>query len=139
MNNFRNRLAQFMMGRYGMDETFYVLLISYIVLMFINLFVHTWIIQILGIAIFVYAVFRFFSKNIAKRTRENQRVMNVLYGAKGFVNKRKNRSAQKKSCFFKKCPNCGKTLRLPRVKGKHNTRCPSCGCEFSVRILKGKR
>lgn len=139
MNNFRYKLERFMQGRNGADRLFYILTIAYIVLMFVNLFVHSLVLYLVGIALFAFAVFRFFSRDLSKRQRENEAATRGYYGAVGRIDKAKKRSEQNKTHCFKRCPNCGKTLRLPRVKGKHNTRCPSCGCEFSVRIYRDKK
>ena len=135
MNNFRYKLMQFMQGRYGMDEMFYVLAVIYIALMFVNMFVQSWLLQLLGLAVFVFAVYRFLSRNIAQRTKENGYALKFI----GFFKGTKARHAQRNDYYFKRCPNCGKTLRLPRVKGKHGTRCPSCGCQFRVNIRRGKK
>ncbi|MCD8094827.1 MAG: hypothetical protein LUE12_01695 [Ruminococcus sp.] len=151
MNNFRYKLMQFMQGRYGMDEMFYVLAVIYIALMFVNMFVQSWLLQLLGLAVFVFAVYRFLSRNIAQRTKENGYALKLIGFFKGgrrkagrSFNSVQNKSfykryAQRNDYYFKRCPNCGKTLRLPRVKGKHGTRCPSCGCQFRVNIRRGKK
>lgn len=128
-----------MQGRYGADELFYILTILYIVLMFINIFMRSWVIHIIGMVFFVLAIYRSMSRNTAKRYRENQKVMGFIDSVRGGFAGKKNRAEQNKTHYFKRCPNCGKTLRLPRVKGKHNTKCPACGCRFSVRILRGAR
>jgi predicted Zn-ribbon and HTH transcriptional regulator len=132
-------MAQFMRGRNGADRLFYILTVGYVVLMFLNVFLHSTVVYLIGLAMFALAIFRFFSKNIVKRSKENEAASRVYYSALGKINKTKNRSKQNKTYCFKRCPNCGKTLRLPRVKGKHGTRCPACGCEFSVRIFIDKK
>lgn len=139
MNNFRYRLAQFMQGRYGADQLFNVIAAVYLAIVIINVFIGSFILNIVGFGLFIFALFRFFSRNTEKRMKENDFVMRKLYGIKGKSARIKERARQNKTHCFKKCPSCGKTLRLPRVKGKHNTRCPSCGCQFSVRIFRDKK
>lgn len=139
MNNLRYKFERFMQGRNGADRLFYILTICYIVLMFLNVFLHSLIVYFIGVAVFALAMFRFFSRNLVKRRKENEAATRQYYGAKGKFDKAKNRGRQNKTHCFKRCPNCGKTLRLPRLKGKHSTRCPVCGCKFSVRIFFGKK
>lgn len=139
MNNFRYRIERFMQGRNGADRLFYILTIAYVALMFLNIFLHSFIVYIIGIVLFAFAIFRYFSRNLVKRSKENEAATLHYYRAKGKIDKAKRRSQQNKTHCFKRCPNCGKTLRLPRVKGKHNTRCPACGCEFAVRIFRDKK
>jgi predicted Zn-ribbon and HTH transcriptional regulator len=132
-------MEQFMRGRNGADRLFYILTVGYVVMMFLNVFFNSVVLYLIGLAMFGLAIFRFLSRNTAKRSKENEAASRVYYSAVGKVGKAKNRSVQNKTHCFKRCPNCGKTLRLPRVKGKHSTRCPACGCEFSVRIFVDKK
>jgi DNA-directed RNA polymerase subunit RPC12/RpoP len=127
-----------MQGRNGADRLFYILVVGYVALMFINVIAQSKVIYLLGAVMFVYAVFRYFSKNLVKRRRENDFAQRVCENVTAAFSKTKSRGAQNKTHCFRKCPNCGKTLRLPRIKGKHNTRCPSCGCQFSVRVFVGR-
>lgn len=139
MNGFRSRLVKFMEGRYGADELFYLLVIIYALLALINAFAHSWTIYIIGTAVFIYAIFRSMSRNVNKRYRENMKFLSVVEKVKGSFSRKKSRAKQNGSYYFKRCPNCGKMLRLPRVKGKHGTKCPACGCEFKVNILRGAK
>jgi Ca2+/Na+ antiporter len=128
-----------MQGRNGADKLFYILVAAYIVLMFVNVFAKSMLIQLIGLLIFILAVYRYLSRNIVKRRRENDFVERQLGKIQSGYSSAVSRSTQNKTYCFKRCPNCGKTLRLPRVKGKHNTKCPACGCKFSVRIFMDKR
>ncbi len=134
--NFRYRLMQFMSGRYGIDNLFYVLLGLAMALSVVNIFVRSVILQFIVYAIIIFAVFRFLSRNISARSRENQYV-------KGVINKiiaSRNIKRQRRADFthiYKKCPYCRAILRLPRKKGKHTTVCPKCSKSFKVRVFKG--
>lgn len=135
MDGFREKLIRFMQGRYGADELFYILTATYLLMTAVNIFVMSWVLHIVGLVIFAAAVLRSLSKNIPARQKENALVMKAL-GKLGI--KRRPKPAQPGrdtvNFAYKKCPGCGKTLRLPRRKGKHNTKCPSCGEEFKVKI-----
>ena len=138
---FRDKLMRFMEGRYGADQLFYFMTVVYLALVFLNIFFHSWIIHILSLAVFALTVMRSLSRNTLKRSRENEIFLTFLgkYRAKAARSKRMRE--QSEDYYFKKCPGCKKTLRLPRVSGKHTTRCPACGESFTVNIkpFKGKR
>ena len=137
--NFRYRLMQFMSGRYGPDETFFVIFIAAVILSVVNIFIRFvslglyLVIQLLVYALIIYSLFRIFSRNLEQRRRENMWVKEKL----GFLNRKRDFYAQKKADkvhVYKKCPSCGAILRLPRRIGVHKTVCPKCGKEFTVKV-----
>ena len=119
-----------MIGRYGPDQLNMALLILSIVLGLIGVFVKTSVLTIIGDVLLLCVLFRMFSKNIPARRRENDKFIKFWWPIK---TKSKNKVAQFKSrknyCFFK-CPECKKTLRVPRGKGKIQITCPKCGERF---------
>lgn len=139
--NFRYRLMQFMSGRYGPDETFFVIFIAAVILSVVNIFIRFvslglyLVIQLLVYALIIYSLFRIFSRNLEQRRRENMWVREKL----GFLRRKRDFYAQKKADkvhVYKKCPSCGAILRLPRRIGVHKTVCPKCGKEFTVKVKK---
>lgn len=139
--NFRYRLMQFMSGRYGPDETSFVIFITAVVLSVVNIFIRFasitayFVIQLIVYALIIYGLFRMLSRNLEQRRRENIRVKEKL----GFIKRKKDFYAQKKADkihVYKKCPSCGAVLRLPRRIGIHTTVCPKCGKEFTVKVKK---
>lgn len=139
--NFRYRLMQFMSGRYGPDETFYVIFIAAVILSVANIFIRfasvgLYIaIQLIVYALIIFAVFRMISRNTEQRRKENYWIREKL----GFIKRKKDFHAQKKADkvhVYKKCPVCGAVLRLPRRIGVHKTVCPKCGKEFTVKVKK---
>ena len=139
--NFRYRLMQFMSGRYGPDETFFVIFIAAVILSVVNIFIRFvslglyLVIQLLVYALIIYSLFRIFSRNLEQRRRENMWVKEKL----GFLKRKRDFYAQKKADkvhVYKKCPSCGAVLRLPRRIGVHKTVCPKCGKEFTVKVKK---
>lgn len=129
----------FMQGRNGIDALGKAMAVLYLILTIVNMFLLSTILYILCLVIFALLIFRFLSTNTAKRYNENLKYLQFENRFKNFFEKKKNRANDNKTYCFKRCPNCGKTLRLPRKVGKHNTRCPICGCGFSVRVWFGKR
>ena len=67
MNKFKQKLSQFMLGRYGMDEMYFGLFGVWFVLTMINGFVKSTILSILSAAALIWALYRFLSRNHAKR------------------------------------------------------------------------
>ncbi len=134
--NFRYKLMQFMSGRYGVDNLFYVLFGISIVISLINVFVRSVILQLIVYAIIAFALFRFMSRNISARARENQYVSGIMNKITASRNIKRQRRADF-THIYKKCPYCGAVLRLPRKKGKHTTVCPKCAKSFKVRVFKG--
>lgn len=126
----RQRLERFMAGRYGVDQLSKVLLIISLVLLVISMFTHWGILYVLALVALIYTYFRMFSRNIAKRSAENQAYMNFRYGLSVKRDKAKRRHEQRKIYRFYKCPNCKQEVRVPRGKGKICITCPKCRTEF---------
>ena len=137
--NLRYRLQQFMQGRYGPDSMLLGLAVVYVFIAFINLFVHSRNLYFVGLALFFYGIFRFLSRNISKRSAENMKYQNLTAGIRRTFSNITSRIQQNKTFCFKRCPNCGKTLRLPRKRGRHTTCCPVCKCNFSVHVWMGDK
>ena len=119
-----------MIGRYGPDQLNMALLILAVIIGLLSSVTGFMIVSILGDILLVYALFRMFSRNIAARRRENDKFIRIWWPVK---NKIKSKFIQIKSMrhykFFK-CPECKKTLRVPRKKGKIQITCPKCGERF---------
>ena len=136
---FRDKLARFMWGRYGIDGMYYGLLATYlatwIIQRFIKIDVLRAIISLVGLAALAFMIFRFLSKNIPARRKENEIFMKLWTKTKNFFVLQKNRIRDFKSFTYKKCPACKANLRLPRKKGKHTVNCPRCRNRFEVKNL----
>jgi len=136
--NFRYKIMQFMQGRYGIDTTFYVFFAVSAVLAILNSFLrNTWL-QLVIYFIVILAFARILSRNIQKRTRENEIITGWIYKLKQKYDTYRRQKADE-THIYKKCPKCKATLRLPRRKGKHKTVCPKCGNNFSVFVIKEKK
>lgn len=137
MGKIRSALYKFLYGRYctyGSDTLNNVLLYTYLGLFLVHTVVFAfvaepavvyWIYLSLTTAIVFYMLFRMFSKNIAKRRRENEKFT-------GFFKLRRNKWRDRKTHVYKKCPSCKAVLRLPKAKGQHNVVCPRCKNRFQV-------
>lgn len=123
-----NRLREIMVDRNGFDRLSIALIILTFILYtlaFLSPFT-----AIFALAIAFYAVWRAFSKNLAKRREENYRFTRISGDIKDSFTQWKFRRQQKKQFRFITCPDCKSKLRLPRGKGKINITCPKCGLKF---------
>ena len=137
MAKFKDKFIRFMYGRYamfGMDTFNKVLfwvyagwiavfLIADIFVPWVWFTIAYWAVSML---LSYWIFFRMFSKNIAARRRENERLC-------GFFKLLKNKFKDRKTHVYRKCPKCKAVLRLPKSKGKHYVVCPRCKERFQVR------
>lgn len=146
----RRKFADFMYGRNGIDQLSHFLFWFIIALSVISWFLQDrWVIYLIEVSIFAYAIFRIFSRNVYRRQKENQFYLDCKAKLREFfvkikkkksssVSLCKNKWRDRKTHVYKRCPKCKNVLRLPRVKGKHTAACPCCENRFDVRIFRGK-
>lgn len=138
MAKFKQKLMQFMYGRYGSDQLNNALLVIYVILTVMHLFTRWHILSALLLADAVWAFFRCFSRNIPARRQENEVFMRVWRKITGFFTLTRDRLRDFRTHVYYKCPHCRATLRLPRRKGAHTVRCPRCSNTFSMKVHFGK-
>lgn len=131
---FRERFQRFMAGRYGADRLYHFLLAICFILIVINLFIGSFVLSLLELAILGYATFRTLSKNIYKRQQENLKFLKLIEKPMKFLNLQKCKKRDRKTHVYRKCPSCKNNLRLPKQKGKHTVVCPCCKHRFDVKI-----
>ena len=141
---FREKLARFLYGRYGSDQLYNALFAAELVLLFIGtvLSILGRVKPVLGIVavvfylsalgLMVFAMYRFFSRNIPKRRRENEAWLR--FKAKFRRKPKVTLPPDTPTHVFRACPKCRATLRLPRQSGKHTALCPRCGHAFGVKV-----
>ena len=123
------RLRAMMTDRNGLDKLSIALIVLALV---INAFSQFFPLLILfSLIVMIYAVWRVFSKNLAKRRDENYRFTRILGDIKDSYEKWRFRRQQSKQYKFFSCPSCKSKLRVPRGKGKISITCPRCGLKFS--------
>lgn len=126
----RRRFSDFMLGRYGPDQLYFALFVIAILLGLLSSITRFYILSLLSYLVLIFAIYRFFSRNIVKRRAENDVFLRywgpVRYSFRRFKERLKSRKTHK---FFK-CPNCKNVLRVPKGKGKIQITCPRCGERF---------
>ena len=134
-----NKLRTFMIGRYGIDELYKVLSIVYFILILVNIFIRSKIITILEILLIIIIFYRFLSKNINQRRKENDLYLKIKNKVVSIFNYNKKKYKDRNTHMYKKCPNCGQKIRLPLKKGKHTVKCPKCNYKFEVKCHKNEK
>ena len=131
----RERFARFMAGRYGTDQlNKFLSIVSLVFMVAAVVFNGTRISQLIWIIAFVLLVIvyvRMLSRNVYKRSDENNRFLRIRYSAAGKLKMLHERWVQRKDYKFFTCPSCRTTLRVPRGHGKIKIVCRKCGCSFT--------
>ncbi len=130
----RQRLIRFMLGRYGIDTLYYVMMWTLSGLILINLFLRSWILSAVCLVLAGIMLFRFMSRNIPARRRENDAFLRGWKKVKSWFILQKDRLRDIQTARYRKCPECGAIIKFPVKKGSHTAKCPRCARVFSVRI-----
>ena len=125
----KEKLQRFMWGRYGNDRFNQFLLIVTLVCLALSFF-GLRIFYVLALALMVYVYYRMFSRNMSKRSAENQWYLKKEMKVRSWWQRRKQLFAGRRDYKIFKCPKCGQKLRGPRHKGKIAIHCRKCGEEF---------
>ena len=120
-------LYRFMQGRYGGDALGTCLVWVSVVLMLLGYIPHLWIFTLLAYGVLGYAIFRFLSRNIARRRVEAAVYFRMREKFRKKRALRKKIRAERKTHKYFKCPACRAMLRVPRGKGEITVTCPRCG------------
>ena len=119
----RGRYGQDYFGRFLFFVAFGVSLLSYIPALRRGIYI--------AYAILLYEIYRFLSRNISARYRENEKFLR-LFGSlrnggltRGF-GKLQNELRQRRTYCFFRCQGCGRKVRVPRGRGMLEITCPVC-------------
>ena len=137
MSNF----LRMMYGRYGVDNLSKFLFSLYIIIFVIGLFYKNFILDTIGLLLLFIVIFRFFSKNIYKRTKENQIYLKIKNKTlKPFKNIKRN-FKERNEHVYKKCHKCKTTLKLPLPyeRGIKHAKCPTCKNKITFLCLRKQK
>ncbi len=132
-----NRLRQLMAGRHGIDELNIAILATALFISLVGSFLPPlvyFIMQTVSFILLGLAFFRMFSKNRARRTYENTRFLVIYNPIRDWFVLQKNRFVNRKTHVYFRCPNCKKSLRVPKGIGKVNITCPTCKEKFIRKV-----
>ncbi len=129
-DNLKYRLAAFMQGRYGYDELNRALSVSFLIFWILSLITGKRFFYTIGLIALVYSLFRSFSRDHMKRSRERLWYLQQIDKVKRFFRQLKQRWEQRNTHKFFRCKQCGVTIRVPKGKGQVEITCPKCGNKF---------
>ena len=125
-----NFFQRFMLGRYGLDQLSVAMVLLGMVLAIFSRVLGLWPLYTLAYLLLFLTILRVISRNIPRRTAENQKFLGLLYPLTRFWQGRGRRREDKKRYKYFRCKRCGQTLRVPRGRGKLQITCPKCHYEF---------
>lgn len=148
--NFRNKLYRFMQGRNGVDAlskflnrlSFVFLILAIICsILAMGFASHAmkaavvfrilyFVLYAIGFALLIWCNIRVFSRNVAKRQKENTRFLYQKQKVRRFFENKKQEWKDRKTYRYFKCPKCGQRMRAPRSKGKIRVTCRNCANVF---------
>ena len=121
-----NWYRKIMLGRSGLDQLSVALCVLSLIMSIAANVTNFMMLNALGSVVLGIAVYRIMSKNVSKRSHENQRFLSKW-------NPLVLRFRERKTHKYFKCPNCGQQLRVPKSKGNVSIKCPKCGTGFKGR------
>ena len=130
LSRLKMSLARFMQGRNGTDNLCMFTLVTGLVLSLAASFFGLPLLSFAGLGLYIYTIFRMFSRNREKRMAENRKYLALTFGwrtkIRQFVRRLKNRKEYK---YFK-CPNCKLLLRMKKGTGDKEITCVRCNHQF---------
>ena len=121
---------RFMTGRRGSDELSLTLLLAGLVLSMLSGIFRSGILSLLGLALYIFSLFRMFSRNLEKRYAENAAFLKFWRDGSSKVKQFFNRLKNMKKYKYFKCPECKSWIRLPRGVGEVTVTCGKCRHAF---------
>ena len=123
-------IARFMEGRHGPDQFGIFTLIAGLVLSVLSGFIGLPFLGLLGTGLYVYTLFRLFSRNRSKRISENQKYLSLSSDTKTKARQFVLRQKNKKDYKYFRCPHCKVLLRRKRGTGEKEITCAKCQHQF---------
>ncbi len=126
-----DKIRQFMYGRYGNDAlNLCLLVVGAVITMFLSLFLYRVpMVRYIGTVFYIIAIVRALSKNHTARMKENRKFLEITEPLKRFIINKINQYKDKDHKYYA-CPQCRRTLRVPKGRGKIKISCPHCSKEF---------
>lgn len=131
--NFKEKMKNFMIGRYGQDELGKFILSLTLILLVINLFVKTSALSAVALMLIFYSYYRIFSRDTSARYAENKKFLDTIEPLRIKFFTSKNKYENRKVYKYIKCPSCKLEMKVPKGKGKIKVTCKSCGNKFIIK------
>ena len=134
----KQKIANFMYGRYGNDQLNRALSVLILLLLIVSFFfgfsetgsTARSFLLVIVLALLLYTYFRMLSKNLSARRAENAKFLAKTARLRDWWQLRRDMWNQRKEYKFFKCPSCKAVMRVPKGKGKIRIICKKCGTAF---------
>ncbi|MBS7403394.1 MAG: hypothetical protein ACI3UZ_03845 [Oscillospiraceae bacterium] len=134
----KQKIANFMYGRYGNDQLNRALSVLILLLLIVSFFfgfsetgsTARSFLLVIVLALLIYTYFRMLSKNLSARRAENAKFLAKTARLRDWWQLRRDMWNQRKEYKFFKCPSCKAVMRVPKGKGKIRIICKKCGTAF---------
>ena len=140
MTKIMKKIYEFMQGRYGIDDIYKDGFILYLILLVLDIFINSLILNVLQLIVILTILYRSLSKQISKRKKENQKYLKLK---KKILNPFKSLKSLKSYLkdeyhVYRKCHHCKTILKLPipSKRGIKHSQCPTCKKRNTFLILK---
>ncbi len=130
LSRLKMSLARFMQGRNGTDNLCMFTLVTGLVLSLAASFLGLPLLSFAGLGLYIYTIFRMFSRNREKRMAENRKYLALTSGWRTKVRQFVRRLQNRKEYKYFKCPNCKLLLRMKKGTGDKEITCVRCNHQF---------
>lgn len=128
-SQWKYKMAQWMMGRYGIDQLTQALMIAGCAVALVNFFAHSGVLSTIALLLMGWGLFRCYSRNIAARAKELAKYQELMVKPKAWWRLTNKKWVNRKTTLYFKCKGCGSVLNVPKGKGKLRVTCPKCGTQ----------
>ncbi len=134
MQTLKEKFQRFMIGRYGADQLGRFLSLTVVILAAVSFFIRSYwlgsLIRSVLLVLLAILYFRIFSKNITRRSQENNAYLRLHFHAAERLKKWRFQLDERRKYKIFSCPECGQKIRIPRNHGRVSIHCPKCSHDF---------
>ena len=129
----KEKIRQFMIGRYGTDGLNQFLNIASLVLILVYILTRLPLLLYVGVVLLGLCYYRMFSRNISKRTEENYKYYAVKDRIRNKFSGLKDQWNNRKLYHYYRCPQCRQKLRFPGAGAASRSPAPAAAPSSSRR------
>ena len=129
----KSMLRSFMVGRHGPDQLTMFTLIAGLAFDVLAMIFGLGILSTIGLVLYIFTIFRMFSRNNVKRNAENDKYLMWSNKIRTWFSQKWNMLKNSKKYKYVRCPQCKQLLRLPRKVGNVHITCSKCGNGFDAK------